>query len=71
MLPTYYGAPNGDVLRGKPIHLVTSGLHSILMLMVDSLILSLGFHSQDNYSLRDRKEYRSFLSMIDPTVTAL
>ena len=41
------------------------------MLVVDNLVLSLGFHSQDNYSPRDRKEYRSFLSMIDPTAIAL
>ena len=43
------------------------------MLMVDSfnLILSLGFHSQDNYLPRDRKENKSFLSMIDPSAIAL
>ena len=41
------------------------------MLVVDNLVLSLGFHSQDNYSPRDRKEYRSFLSMIDPIDIAL
>ena len=40
-------------------------------MVVDNLILSLDFHSQDNYSPRDRKEYRSFLSMIDPTAIAL
>ena len=28
MLPTNHEAPHGDVPRGKPIHLVTSGLHS-------------------------------------------
>ena len=36
---------------------------SILMLMIDSYIEFLGFHSQDNYLPRDRKMYRSFLSM--------
>ena len=41
------------------------------MLMVDSLILSLGFHSEDKYPLKDKKEYRSLLSIIDPTAIAL
>ena len=41
------------------------------MLVVDDLILSLGFPFQDNYSLRDTKEYKSFLSMIDPTAIPL
>ena len=49
MLPIHHGAPHRDGPRGKPIWLVTSGLHSILMLRVDSLILSLGFHSQDTH----------------------
>ena len=42
-------------------------MFSILMLVLDNFILSLGFCSQDNYLLRDRKGYESFHSMIDPT----
>ena len=37
------------------------------MLVLDNFILSLGFHSQDNYLPWDRKGYESFHSMINPT----
>ena len=57
----------GMCLAVKPIRLVTSGLHNKY---THNLILCLGFHSQDNYSPSDKKEYRSFLSMIDPTAYA-
>ena len=72
MLPTHYGVPHGDVPRGKPIRLVTSGLHSQYTHAGGRLFNFVpGFHSQDNYSPRDRKEYSSFLSMIEPTAIAL
>ena len=41
------------------------------MLVLNNFILSLGFHSQDNYLPKDRKDYKSFHSMIDPTVIVL
>ena len=41
------------------------------MLVLDNFILSLGFCSQDNYLPRNRKGYKSFHSMIDPTVIVL
>ena len=42
-------------------------MFSILMLVLDNFILSLGFRSQDNYLPRDRKGYESFHSMTEPT----
>ena len=68
MLPTHLGAPYGDVPRGKPIRLATPGLHVQYTHAGDRRInfLSLGFCSQDNYFPRDRKDYESFHSMIDP-----
>ena len=68
MPPTHYGASHRDVPRGK----ITSELHSIYsMLMVNSLILFLGFQFWNNYSPRDRKEYWSFLNMTDQTTITL
>ena len=46
-------------------------MFSILMLVLDNLILSLGFHSQDNYLPRNRKGYESYHNMIDPTAIVL
>ena len=72
MLPTNHEAPNGDVPRGKPICLVTSGLHTqYTHADVRQISFILGFSFQDNYSPRDSGEYMSFLSMIDPTAIAL
>ena len=73
MLPTHLGAPYGDVPRGKPIRLATPGLHVQYTHAGDRRInfLSLGFRSQDNYFPRDRKDYKSFHSMIDPTAIVL
>ena len=48
-----------------------SYMFSILMLVLDNFILSLGFRSQDNYLPRDRKSYKSFHSMINPTAIVL
>ena len=58
---------------GKPIRLATPGLHGQYTHAGDRQInfLSLGFRSQDNYFPRDRKDYESFLSMIDPTAIVL
>ena len=72
MLPTHHGVPHGDAPTGKPIRLVTPELHSqYIHADGKKFYFVTGFHSQDNYSPRDRKEYRFFLSMIDPTAIAL
>ena len=41
------------------------------MLVLDNFILSLGFRCQDNCLPRNRKGYKSFPSMIDPTAIFL
>ena len=64
-------APLGNMPRGKPIRLGISGLHNQHIHVDDSYIVFLGFYSQDNYSLRDGKEYESFLSITDPTAIPL
>ena len=46
-------------------------MFSMLMLVLDNFILSLGFPSQDNYLPRNRNGYKSFHSMSDPTVIVL
>ena len=46
-------------------------MFSILMLVLDNFILSLGFPSKDNYLPRVRKGYKSFHSMSDPTAIIL
>ena len=46
-------------------------MFGILMLMFDYFILSLGFHFQDNYLPRDRKDYKSYHSMTDPIAIVL
>ena len=67
MLPTYHGISHGDVPRGKLIHLVISGLHSQYTHAVGRQ-----YNFVPGFSfLRDREEYRSFLSMIDPTAITL
>ena len=35
------------------------------------ILLSLGFLSQDNHLPRDRRDYKSYYSMIDPTAIVL
>ena len=72
MLPTHHGDPNGDVPWGRPICLVTSRLHTQYS-HVDGRQISfiLGFSSQNNYSPKDSREYRSFLSITGPTAIAL
>ena len=72
MLPTLHRAPYGDVFRGQPICLVTSGLHTQYT-HTDTRQIGFipGFSSQDNYSPRDSRKYKSFLNTIDPTAITL
>ena len=48
-------------------------MFGILIVMFDYFILFCpwGFRSQDNYLPRDRKDYKSYHSMIDPTAIVL
>ena len=63
-------APLVNMPRGKPVCLSISGQYNQYIYTDDSYTVFLGFHSQDNYSPRDKKVYGSFLSMNDPTVIA-
>ena len=71
MLPTHQRAPLGNMPWEKPIHLGISRIHSQYTYVDDSHIVSLGFHSKDNYSPKGIKKYGSFFSMTDPTTITL